>query len=240
MKYPYANSLPGLQKIIDQLKSAFPPTLAPKNLQNWEIAKGNEKYILSVLTFLGIIDRDGNKVPEKAKVFLLSDDDFKSSFKALIQDAYSEVFQQFGDAAWTLPVEKLIPFFRNADQTIMTTLTVGRRQANTFVILSVICGVRVIETATKKLQVRNGSTRKISTKAKPEKPSSPNVSDSKDFPSSIPPISVESSSQKKGGGTMQSPNITVRIELNLPITNDQSVYDKLFKSIKENLLIDNV
>jgi len=31
-------------------------------------------------------------------------------------------------------------------------------------------------------------------------------------------------------------SMSVRIEISLPVTTDQAVYDKIFKSIKENLM----
>jgi hypothetical protein len=36
--------------------------------------------------------------------------------------------------------------------------------------------------------------------------------------------------------TEQNVGLTVRIEINLPATGDQDTYDKIFKSIRENLL----
>jgi hypothetical protein len=32
------------------------------------------------------------------------------------------------------------------------------------------------------------------------------------------------------------PGVTVRVEINLPVTDDQSVYDKIFKSLRANLI----
>jgi hypothetical protein len=37
-------------------------------------------------------------------------------------------------------------------------------------------------------------------------------------------------------GNREGPALTVRVEINLPVTEDQQVYDKIFRSIRANLL----
>jgi len=47
-----------------------------------------------------------------------------------------------------------------------------------------------------------------------------------------PPLQVV---QQRNGGS-DSIGLSVRVEINLPATNDQDVYDKIFRSLRANLL----
>src|SRR5271165_198537 len=55
----------------------------------------------------------------------------------MVKVAYDELFKLHGDAAWELPFDSLISFFRNNDE---TSDVVGRRQASTFQALSGLAG----------------------------------------------------------------------------------------------------
>jgi hypothetical protein len=47
---------------------------------------------------------------------------------------------------------------------------------------------------------------------------------------------VKLNSSEGGGGSERTFGLTVRIEINLPSSGDQDTYDKIFKSIRENLI----
>ena len=113
------------------------------------------------------------------------------------------------------------PFFRQTDQ---SSAIVGKKQANTFKALVGLSGhgevpepkpKKALDTAKKAPQRRVGQ--KISaTKQDVAKPE----------------ISLQ-------GGQTNNRNqfgLTVRIEINLPAEGDQETYDRIFKSIRENLL----
>ena len=77
-----------------------------------------------------MIDEDGNKTTKATATFNLHDDaEFQKAFGAMVKDAYKELFEIYADASWEQSFDKLISFFRNADQ---TSDVVGRRQASTF------------------------------------------------------------------------------------------------------------
>jgi hypothetical protein len=223
--YPYHPSSGAIRRIVDQLRSAFPPKVNSDTLKKWTIAPKNESILLNVLRFLNLIDSDGNKISDSAKLFLEHDDTtFSSKFAVLVKDAYSDLFSHFGDKAWTLPKDKLVGYFRSTDE---SSDTVGKLQATCFQTLATISGyVPVIDSSTKP------PTAQRSVKQQKSKP--PKKAALKEF---------DDEKTKKISGTgiekavgMNGANLTVRIELNLPISDDQSVYDRIFRSIRDNLM----
>jgi hypothetical protein len=217
MQYPYANSVSGLKAVINQLRSAFPAKVGSDTLKKWSIAPNNEAYVLGVIRFLGLVDDEGKKVAEVAKIFAASDADFKDRFAALVKDAYKGLFEQWGDPSWTLEEGKLIPFFREEDS---SSALVGKRQAQTFRALAELAGkadAKVGETKTAKQKDSTKVPKAAS--ARPSMPAAKKVVDA-------PP----------GATFGTTPQLTVRIEINLPVADDQAVYDRIFKSLREHLV----
>lgn len=219
MSYPYANTTGGLLAVIRQLRSAFPSQVTSDTLKKWSIAPNNETYLLAVLRFLSFIDENGKKQPAAAKVFLEHDDSsFAEAFSKLVEAGYKELFEAFGEQVWTLDRNKLIGFFRAADS---TSATVGTRQAQTFQALAQVAGYispspskehRPSSRAQKTLRKETKGGGRQTAGVKPEEPA----------PASL---------QRSIGGA-ESPQLTIRVEINLPVTDDQSVYDKIFASIR--------
>src|SRR5207248_3218080 len=91
-----------------------------------------------ILRFIGVIDDEGRKVDQKAKAFVQHDDAaFSTEFGKLIKEAYEELFELHGDAAWDLDKNDLTQFFRTSDT---STGVVGARQATTFATLAGLSG----------------------------------------------------------------------------------------------------
>jgi hypothetical protein len=105
---------------------------------------------------------------------------------------------------------------------------VGTRQANTFKTLATYSGQMVAAPASG-----------IPNKPKPTPSPKPKAKASQKKPTesdgSEPKVQFESGSSAKGEGGKNF-GLTVRVEINLPATGDQATYDKIFKSIRENLL----
>jgi len=219
MPYPYTNSRAGLVATIRQLRSAFPPTVSAETLKMWNVAPKNETYVLNVLRFLGFIDEEGKKQKEPAKVFLEHDDEtFAKKLEPLVNKAYVELFENFGESAWTQDTGKLISFFRTADG---TSANVGSRQARTFRDLASLSGHGPPPAkATSRPAKKSGAPKK----ARAERPRQKDL--------------VTPASPGANDDTSESSKIilTVRVEVNLPITDDQEVYNKIFKSLRQNLL----
>ena len=148
--------------------------------------------------------------------------EFCKAFGALVKTSYKDLFDLHGEAAWDLDADALIGFFRANDG---TSSVVGRRQASTFQLLAGFSGhgdMPVVRTPASKPAKKPAPRKKI--KAKPAEPSirqdgaaqSPSPAPNSDM---APPV-----------------GLTVRVEINLPPDGDQATYDRIFKSIRENLL----
>lgn len=212
--HPYISGPVNIVKIITQLRKSFPSIIDSKTVKKFGYAPNNESFLISVLQFIEIIDSDGKKLEKAAKIFNLhKDDEFQKDFSGLVKNAYSPLFELYGEASWTLKSEDLINFFRQNDQ---TGEAVGKMQANTFKTLSSLSGyAEAIEV-------------KVSDKSKP---SNKVKSTSKDK-NIASQAKVETSSAK--GKT--DFGLSVRIEINLPADGTKETYDSIFKSIRENLL----
>lgn len=229
MSFPYATSNLGLIDVIKQLRSSFPKSVNSDTLKKWGLAPNNERYIISTLIFLKIINEDFSKNDESNDVFLKHEDgEFFQSFSELVKEAYNELFELHGEGAWKLEKEKLISFFRQTDK---TSEIIGKRQASTFQALAQYCG-------------NEPPVKPRSSVSKPQRKPKKNLSEDTtkqtistevQQPSSIlpqPPSNANPIYDNKGI------NLTVRVEINLPVTADQSIYDHIFQSIRNNLLKD--
>lgn len=221
-KYPYVASAGPLVKTVTHLRKSFPKEVTADTLRKLGVAPKNESYAINVLRFLGVIDDEGKKVDARAKAFVQHQDEaFSAEFAKLVRDSYEELFELHGDAAWTLDRNALTQFFRTTDH---SSDVVGTRQAATFAALAALSGHAEIPTpksaaASKKPKAPPAEGAKQ--KAKPKKEQTQTGS-----------IAAEG---KKNNG--QSPvGLTVRIEVNLPASGDQETYDRIFESIRKNLI----
>lgn len=221
-KYPYVASAGPLVKAVSHLRKSFPKEVTADTLRKLGVAPKNESYVINVLRFLGVVDEEGKKVDSKAKAFVQHQDEaFSSEFEKVVHEAYEELFELHGDAAWKLDRSSLTQFFRTSDH---STEVVGTRQASTFSALAALSGHAEMPTpktasVPKKPQ---GSTATASPKKKPL--TSKNHAES------------TSSGQKASTSEQSSVGLTVRIEVNLPASGDQETYDRIFQSIRKNLI----
>jgi hypothetical protein len=218
-RHPYVQGPGALVQIVTQFKKSFPSKVNAATLKKLGFAPNNESYVLNVLRFLGLIDQEGKKTAEATKTFNLHDEvAFSKAFAALVSKAYTDLFELHGEDAWNLDSSALITFFRSHDD---TTALVGRLQATTFKVLAAYAGhgdvptVKNVASKGKKLAVRAVSKKTAPRGLPPGK-----------IPG--PPREIEAASGTVG--------LTVRIEINLPADGDQETYDRIFKSIRENLL----
>lgn len=134
--------------------------------------------------------------------------------------SYKDLFDLHGEKAWGLDVDSLITFFRQSDQTSAIT---GKRQAATFSILAAYSGYG-------EMPQTKATSPKQSVKATKPKKGKPKEQDTRGSKSKKP-------DQINTKLERDSPiGLTVRIEINLPADGDQDTYDRIFKSIRENLL----
>lgn len=228
-KHPYVSGTGVLTQVLDHLRKSFPATLNADVLKKLGFAPKNESYIINTLRFLDLIAEDGTRTHGAQKAFVIHDDDsFREAFAAIVKSAYSDLFSLHGDGAWNLDQDKLITFFRQTDH---SSQLVGGRQAGTFRALaayaSQVDGSHAPKTKAK--AKAKPQSKSVAAKVPAKKPSD-NAVTMEEAVSNNP--SSSSHSVGSGGGF----GLTVRIEINLPATGDQDTYDKIFKSIRENLL----
>jgi hypothetical protein len=221
MKFPYATTVAGLNTTLEQLRSAFPTPLTADTLKKWGIAQNNESSILQTLRFIRLIDEAGNKNADAAQAFVMHDNvEFGQAFGAIVRKAYDELFKLHGESgAWQLDRDKLITFFRQSDQ---TSARVGEQQAATFAALAAFAGHSGASAAP-----TNGSGKRAPTQKRPR-------AERKETPAPVAPVVMTAPPMVNGHAL----NVSVRVELNLPVADDQGVYDRIFRSIRENLIND--
>lgn len=216
-RYPQVVGAGILTRVISQLRRSFPTVVNVSTLQKLSLAPKNESTVLGVLRFLGLVDEAGNRTSAAAEVFLEQDDSaFAEKLSKVMKIAYAELFELYGDAAWTLEQSALIGFFRKADA---TTAITGERQALAFKTLAALTGHGEMPATASR--PRRTEPRERSPKIEPQRAAA----------ATPPPpehLAVRSPHPEFG--------FTVRIEVNLPPLGDQEKYDQIFRSIREHLL----
>lgn len=216
-KHPYISTVGSLVQLTKHLRNSFPATVTADTLKKLGLAPKNESYALNILRFLNIIDTDGKKMVQAQKVFALHDDeDFKKQFSDLVKSSYKDLFDLHGDKSWNLDMNQLISFFRTSDQ---TSSIVGMRQANTFKTLVALSG--------------HGEAREVKAqKSNPKK----RVKEKSDKSKMSHEQNTNTNEISEAFNEKRNLGLTVRIEINLPADGNQETYDRIFKSIRENLL----
>lgn len=234
-KHPYMSGSGGVTQLVVQLRKAFPATVTADTLKKLRIAPQNETYVLNIMKFIGVLDAENKKAAAASPVFNKHDDaEFKQEFAKLVIGPYHELFDLHGDDAWTLPIDKLISFFRNHDG---TSDVVGKRQATTFQTLARISGKLTEGVPATVKAASNSGGAKTGKKVSPaKKPAAPAPAPLPALPPGTAPVQPPAHANAGGAGGV---GLTVRIEINLPPGGDQATYDAIFKSIRENLLNGN-
>jgi hypothetical protein len=226
--YPYISGQAGLLQAFSQLRKGFPTKVDAGYLQRFNIAPANESYVISILRFLGLIDEEGNRVQDETDYFFGNDDSFKSGLESTLRKAYSQVFDEMGDAALDSPKGDLAHWFRASDK---TTEIVGQRQASTFQTLAALAGHGELPT------VRSGGTKKPATSTPSQGASKAATKKTAPEKQAKKPDSVSSNGGSGDSVTSgQDVGLTVRIEVNLPPGGDADTYDAIFASIKKHLM----
>ncbi len=212
--HPYISGPGNVVHAVNHLRKSFPATITADTFKKLGIASNNESYLINVLRFINVLDENGKKTPDATKTFNQHKDDaFAGAFEALVKKAYNALFDLHGDDSWELDTDALITFFRQSDD---TGAAIGKRQANTFRALAGLSGHG------EGVATRQGSNTTKKAKTTKKKPSKKKTGQGD--PPPPPP---------KPGSDL---GLTVRVEINLPPDGDQGTYDRIFKSIRENLM----
>lgn len=222
MAYPYVPSAGPLLKTLEHFRrKRVPDEINAEVLKKLGLAPKNESYVLNVLRFLGVIDAGDRADEEKSKIFVQHKEEaFASAFEELVQDAYQELFRLHGSEAWSLERQELVHFFRTSDS---SSDVVGKRQAGTFIALAGLAG--------------HGDVPQIRQRV-----------DSPERAGRLGKKKAESKDTSKKGSALEKPEdaddgtlpsrfgLTVRVEVNLPAEGNQETYDRIFRSIRKNLI----
>lgn len=212
-RHPYSPTPGGIAAAITHLRKSFPATVNADTLKQLAIAPKNESYVINVLRFIGAIDKDGKQTNEAVTVFSHHvDADFQKDFEKMVKAAYGDLFALHKDTAWELDGDKLIAFFRGKDK---TTDLVGRLQASTFQLLASFAGHGSGPAPSTAKSIAKNKSEKARVARK---------------------VANAASLSPTGDGSKRDIGLTVRIEVNLPPAGDQDTYDRIFRSIRENLL----
>src|SRR6266496_231157 len=222
MNHPYIGGGGAIIQAVNHLRRSFPASVTADTLKKLGIAPKNESYLINILRFLSIIDEEGKRTAQAAKIFNVHENaEFQTAFGQVVKAAYVDLFALHGDATWTLDLNALITVFRPADQ---SSGIVGRRQANTFRTLAALSGHG------------EASAPKLRTSTKASKGAG------KPTIRSVKKVRTEPTVQLPGGATAAVDSgssafgLTVRIEINLPADASQDAYDKIFQSVRKNLI----
>ncbi len=213
--HPYISGAGNITQMVMQLRKSFPSTISSETVKKLGLAPNNESYVINVLQFIGVIDSEGKKTNDAAKVFSHhKDEDFSKHFGALVQKAYRALFELHGDDAWKRSNDDLITFFRQNDQ---TSAIIGGRQASTFKVLAGLSGHGDLPEPKQK-QKNAGKPAK-----QPKPKGSPTPAVAKPSPSGggHPPIT--------GNHPL---GLTVRVEINLPADGSKETYEPFLKASK--------
>jgi len=217
-KHPYTSSKGPVIKAVQHFRSSLPSVIDASTIKKLGLAPNNESYVINVLRFLEVIDDTGSPTPTARKVFNIHEDGaFAAGFANMVQSAYKQLFDLHADASWTLEHDKLVTFFRQTDS---TSSIVGTRQAVTFAALAYLSGKR-------------DEPAKISKGVASQPRSQRTEKRLERQPQKERPLRGQTESAR-----LSQPDygLTVRIEVNLPGSGDQETYDRIFRSIRENLL----
>jgi hypothetical protein len=220
-KNPYVISAGPLIQVINHFRKSFPSVVTSDTLKKLGYAKKNEARVINTLRFIGVISETGEGTEKAIKIFSSHDDQaFQAQFSELIKTAYPELFKLHTDDAWDLDINMLITFFRNTDQ---STAIVGKKQAATFMALSGLAGhSQIPETKQNKNSINS---------AKKDHEKGPAKAGKDKNAKKLSLHGIINSNKPQNDFAL-----TVRVEINLPTGGDQETYDRIFKSIKENLL----
>jgi len=218
-KHPYMSGSSGLVQAVNHLRRSFPTQVTAETLKKLGIAPNNETYVINILRFIKVIDDEGRKAAKAGSVFTKHDDaDFQKGFAEMVEEAYSDLFSLHSKDAWSLPIDRLISYFRETDR---TSAIVGQRQAGTFQALAGLSGYGEAPVPKPVSPVRRGEKKRRDAESlKKAEPQSGLGGVGRDRPHELP----------------RNFGLSVRIEINLPVAPDQETYDRIFKSIRENLL----
>jgi hypothetical protein len=202
--YPYVYTVSNLKRFLETVSDVgTPPKVTQEYLESMGFKSKNDRAIISVLKFIGLIQDDGR--PADDYKLLRDKSQSRVVIAAHILKGYSELFAQFPDANLRS---------NDALKNFFATKTEAGAAALTLIV------------GTFKALCEKADFAAIPTTATAHPTSEPGQALSTDGKTLL------QSAQFPGTGV----TINLNIQLQLPATENTSVYNSIFKSLRENLI----
>jgi hypothetical protein len=218
MNYPYSTATGTIQKILAKIQTVGQP---PKLDANWMASIGfkktSEQRMIAILKFLGFAEKDGT--PTNIWLKFRSNKTGKEVLGDAIKSAYSELYQTYPNAH-ELDKEELTHFFTT--KTTAGSLALSHT-VNTFKNLADYAEFKESSASA----ISENTSENTSSSSKELSAEGTDTSKPSDFGNQLSKQFKES----KSGLT-----INLNIQLTVPETTDEKVYDKFFESLKKHLL----
>jgi hypothetical protein len=196
--FPYTPQPGKIKDLFLKVQNAgVPDKVTLKYLTSIGLKSTNDRYLVSVLKFIGFID--SSNIPTDKWTQYRSKKKAEEVLGEAIKTSYSSLFQTYPEAQ-NESKETLRDFFSSHTTVAESTLDYIVRTFQSLIKLARFDG-KVVEE-----------------------------------PKSLTGAKLSPSVSQPHLGTKQPVSINVNIELHLPATEDQSIYDKLFESLKKHIL----
>lgn len=209
MNYPYSTSTGTITKILEKLQTVGKPSKADKKwLSSIGITKSSEQRIISILKFLGFAEKNGT--PTELWTNFRSKLNGKKTLGAAIKNSYHELFEIYPNAQ-EASKEELTDFFSTRTDAGSLVLS---HTVNTF---KNLCQFAEFDSSFTEDSI---TTEENEPANEANQESNQSVSQS-----------LTKTIKNRSGVT-----INLNIQLSVPETTDEKVYDKFFESLKKHLL----
>ena len=212
MEYPYSTSTGSIQKILEKIQTVGQPSIVDKKwFSSIGFSKASEQRMMAILKFIGFADSGYS--PTTLWTQFRSKSNGKKILGKALMDSYKELYEIYPDAH-NRTREELSDFF--STRTTAGSLALSHT-VNTYRNLADFAEFdsdQVLNTIQSKGE-------EISSNPKPEIQAESHIAER---------LSKQIHSAKTGV------TINLNIQLTVPETTDEKVYDKFFESMKKHLL----
>jgi len=218
MNYPYSTATGTIQKILSKIQSVGQPTKLDNNwMSSIGFTKSSEQRMVGILKFLGFAEKNGT--PTDLWSRFRSNKTGKQVLGNAIEQAYSDLYQIY-PKAHELDKDELNHFFTT--KTTAGALALSHT-VNTYRNLAGFAEFSNDGVTTQPKQKEE--------KANNPKPTKEKATSDKEEPTEFTNQLSRQFKESKNGLT-----INLNIQLTVPETTDEKVYDKFFESLKKHLL----
>ncbi len=207
--FPYSPHAANLKKFLEHVqKAGVPDKVTQKYLETVGFKGKNDRYILTILKFLGLVDSTG--VPTKLWTDYRNRQTAPVTLAGAIRKGYSDLFKTYPDAN-RKDTEALRNYFSAHTKVAETTLGLIVATFKTLVALADFEATAIEATGLPAAEEEVPAARRRG---------------------QVPPTKPVTAPIDPG---RSGPTININIQLQLPATEDASIYEKLFAALKKNL-----